>query len=79
MSVQQKQWGKARNLREAVYYIFFYKQLFYKQPQAQIAKNLSTLLSTLSALDYVSKVTLLEKIVTCRKNRGENVNIMQIY
>ena len=35
----------------AKYTFFFYKQVFYKQPQAQIAKNLSTLLSTLSASD----------------------------
>ena len=48
--------------------LFFYKQLVYKQPQAQIAKNLSTLLSTLSASDLLSKATFLEKIVAnCKK------------
>ena len=49
------------------YTFFFYKQVFYKQPQAQITKNISTMLSTLSASDFVSKETLLEKIVACRK------------
>ena len=39
-------------------YTFFLKQLVYKQPQAQIAKYLSTLHS---AWDLVSKVTLLKR------------------
>ena len=45
-----------------------HKQVFYKQPQAQIAENLSTLLSTLSASDLKSKATFLEEIVaSCKK------------
>ena len=50
----------------------FYKQLVYKQPQAQIAENLSTLLSTLPASDLMSKATLLEKIVADCKKMGKN-------
>ena len=49
-------------------YTFFYEQVFYKQPQSEIAENLSTLLSTLSASDLLSKATFLEKIVAnCKK------------
>ena len=59
-------------------FFFFYKQVFYNQPQAQIAKNLSTLLCTLSASDLVSKVTLLKKLLLVTKNIGENVKTMQI-
>ena len=65
-------------LNHLLYTFFFYKQLVYKQPQAQIAKNLSTLLSTLSASDLVSKVTLLRKLLLVTKNTGENVKTMQI-
>ena len=44
------------------------KQVIYKQAEAQIAENLSTLLSTLLSSDLVSKTTLLEKIVaSCKK------------
>ena len=46
----------------------FYKRVFYKQPQSQIAEDLSTLLSTLAASDLLSKVIFLEKIVAnCKK------------
>ena len=43
-------------------------QLFYMQPQAHIAENLSTLLSTLSASELVSKVTLLKKLLPFEKS-----------
>ena len=60
---------------ESSIHFFFYKQVFYKQPQAQIAENLSTLLSTLSASDLVQKVPLLEKVVaSCKKYRGKYQN-----
>ena len=41
-----------------------------KQPQAQIAENLSTLLGTLWASELVPKVPLVEKIVeSCKRYR----------
>ena len=45
--------------------------MFYKQPQAQIAENLSTLLSTLSASDLVQKVNFLEKLLLIAKKYGK--------
>ena len=42
-------------------------QVFYKQPLAQIAENLSTLLSTLSASDLVQTVFFQDKVVASRK------------
>ena len=41
-----------------VIHFFFYMQVFFKQPQAQIADDLSTLLSTLSVglkVDWVGQ------------------------
>ena len=58
--------GKGRDI-----HFFFYKQLVYKQPQAQIAKNLSTLLSTLSASDLVVKVTIFIKLLLVTKNMAK--------
>ena len=43
------------------YTFFCYKQVFYKQPKPQNAKNLSTLLSMLSDSDLMSKVALMKK------------------
>ena len=54
-----------------VHFFFFYKQLVYKQPQAQIAKNLSTLLSTLSASVLVEKSKFVHKIVALYKKYGK--------
>ena len=60
-----------------MYTFFFLKQVFYKQRRAQIAKNFSTLLSTLSASDLLSKAIFLEKIVAnCKKICHDNANLV---
>jgi len=58
------------------YTFFYYEQVFYKQPQAQIEENLSKLLSTLSASDLVSKVSFLEKLSHVAKNISSK-NLLQ--
>ena len=48
--------------------------MVYKQLQVQIAKNLSTLLSTLSASDLVEKGNFVNKIVAHHKKYGKKMS-----
>ena len=68
-------WGQKLERGDILHFFFFYKQVFHKQPQAQIAENLSTLLSTLSASDFLSKVTFKEKLSPVAK-KEEKTSIL---